>query len=62
MRGAKHGTSGTRDWRKLHVGVDERGFVVAQCLTESGVDDASVVPQLLSQISGPVKRFTADGA
>jgi len=28
---AKHGTRGTRDWRKLHVGVDERGFIVAQC-------------------------------
>jgi hypothetical protein len=30
-------------------------------LTESPVDDASVVGHLLSQISGQVERFTADG-
>ena len=59
---AKHGTRGTRDWRKLHLGVDERGFIVAQSLTDSRVDDASVVPELLSQWSGDIERFTADGA
>ena len=59
---AKHGTRGTRDWRKLHVGVDGRGFIVAHCLTESRVDDASVVPELLSQVSGAIDRFTGDGA
>ncbi len=59
---AKHGTKGTRDWRKLHVGVDERGFIVAHHLTESRVDDASVVGELLSQVSDEVERFTADGA
>ncbi len=59
---AKHGTRGTRDWQKLHVGVDGRGFIVAHCLTESRVDDASVVPDLLSQVSGVIERFTADGA
>ncbi len=59
---AKHGTHGTREWRKLHVGVDGRGFIVAHCLTESRVDDASVVSELLSQASGSIDRFTADGA
>ncbi len=59
---AKHGTKGTRDWRKLHVGVDERGFIVAQCLTESREDDASVVPDLLGQVSRAIGSFTADGA
>ena len=59
---AKHGTQGTREWRKLHIGVDERGFIVAQCLTESRIDDASVVPDLLIQVSGEVERFIADGA
>ncbi len=59
---AKHGTRGTRDWRKLHVGVDGRGFIVAHGMTESRVDDASVVPNLLSQVSGAIERFTADGA
>ena len=59
---AKHGTRGTRDWRKLHVGVDGRGFIVAHGMTESRVDDASVIADLLSQVSGSIERFTADGA
>ena len=59
---AKHGSRGTREWRKLHLGVDEHGFIVAHRLTESRVDDASVVPDLLSQLRRPIERFTADGA
>jgi IS5 family transposase len=59
---AKHGTKGTREWRKLHISVDERGFIIAHDLTESGVDDASVVPELLNQVSSEIDRFTADGA
>ena len=51
-----------RDWRKLHVGVDAEGFVVATKLTESTVDDASVVPELLEQVGSPIERFTGDGA
>ncbi len=31
-------------------------------MTESRVDDASVVPDLLSQVSGVIERFTTDGA
>ena len=59
---AKHGSRGTREWRKLHVGVDESGFVVAHELTESGVDDASIVPDLLGHVSDTIDCFTADGA
>ncbi len=49
-------------WRKLHLGVDGEGFIVAQALTESTGDDAAMLPELLSQIDAPVKRFTGDGA
>jgi hypothetical protein len=61
---AKHSKKGTRQWRKLHLGVDENGVIVAEELTESTAGDASVVPDLLSQISDDKKilRFTADGA
>ncbi len=31
-------------------------------MTESRVDDASVILDLLSQVSGAIERFTADGA
>jgi len=61
---AKHGKKGTREWRKLHVGVDEKGMIVAELLTESTTDDASVVPDLVDQIADDkrITRFTADGA
>ena len=51
-----------RDWRKLHIGVDEEGFIVAARLTASSGDDASTLPDLLDQIEAPIRRFTADGA
>ena len=51
-----------RDWRKLHIGVDDEGFIVAAELTASSGDDASALPDLLDQIEAPVRRFTADGA
>ena len=51
-----------RAWRKLHIGVDEEGFIVAAALTPGSVDDASTLPDLLGQIEDPIRRFTADGA
>ena len=51
-----------RDWRKLHIGVDDEGFIVATKLTVSSADDASTLPDLLDQIDDPIWRFTADGA
>ncbi len=49
-------------WRKLHLGVDGHGFVVASTLTTSTVDDPSVVPELLAQVPERIDRFTGDGA
>ncbi len=51
-----------RQWRKLHVGVDEDGFIVAATLTTSSEDDPSTVPELVEQVHSPIRRFTADGA
>ena len=45
-----------------HSTLSRRGFIVAHCLTESRVDDASVIADLLRQVSGTIERFTADGA
>ena len=59
----KHKTSKKRrDWRKLHIGVDAEGFIVAAELTASSRDDASTLPDLLAPLEVPVRRFTADGA
>ena len=51
-----------RDWRKLHIGVDAKGFMVAAELTASSRDDASTLPDLLAPLEVPIRRFTADGA
>ena len=44
----KHKTSQKRrDWRKLHIGVDAKGFIVAAELTASSRDDASTLPDIV---------------
>src|SRR5829696_1744818 len=35
---AKHGGRGIRGWKKLHLGVDGAGVIVAHALTEATVD------------------------
>ena len=59
---AKHGAKGIRAWRKLDVGVDTNGIIIAEHLTDSTVDDSTVVSDLLVQVDGDIERFTADGA
>ena len=51
-----------RDWRKLHIGVDAKGFIVAAELTASSRDHASTLSDLLAPPEVPIRRFTADGA
>ena len=48
-------------WRKLHIGVDQDGFIVAAKLTDASITDAAVVPDLLGQLDVLVASFTADG-
>ncbi len=38
---AKHGRKGVQGWKKLHLGVNRAGIIVAQALTSSNVDDAT---------------------
>ena len=38
---AKHGRRGKRGWKKLHVGVDPSGVIVAHALTEATVENAT---------------------
>lgn len=59
---AKHGQRGKRGWRKLHIAVNEQGFIMAQKVTDSNVEDSNVVPDLLDQIEQQIISFTADGA
>ena len=58
----KHKTSNQRrSWRKLHLGIDGDGYIIAAALTDRVVDDACVAISMLEQIAG-IARFTADGA
>jgi IS5 family transposase len=59
----RHKTSNKRrSWRKLHLGVDGDGFIVASELTDSGVDDASIGVAMLEENEARIARVTADGA
>lgn len=59
---AKHGGRGKRGWRKLHLGVDETGMVVAQVLTDSNVDDAKAGLELIEAIEGDIASLVGDAA
>ncbi len=50
---AKYGRHGTRGWKKLHVGVDRSGMIVAHALTDILLIDA---------VDGDLASVTADAA
>jgi IS5 family transposase len=59
---AKHGGKGKRGWKKLHLGVDRSGVIVAQVLTDGNADDAVTGLSLIDEVGGDIASFTADAA
>lgn len=59
---AKHGGRGKRGWKKLHLGVDRSGYIIAHALTEATGDDALTGIDLIEGITGAVASLTADAA
>jgi len=59
---AKHGARGERGWRKLHLGVDAAGVIVAQALTDGNADDATTGIRLIDEVADDIERITADAA
>ena len=59
---AKHGGRGQRGWKKLHLGVDGAGVIVAQMLTDATVDDAMTGIGMIEAIDADLARVTADAA
>jgi Transposase DDE domain len=57
----KHGEKPHKRWKKLHIGVDAQGWIVASTVTESHAQDPSQVPALLSQVHHRIDRFVGDG-
>ena len=59
---AKHGGKGRRGWRKLQLGVDGVGVIVALFLTGGNVDAAAEGIKLLRSVDRRFRSFTGDGA
>ncbi|MFT4541595.1 MAG: hypothetical protein ACI835_004056 [Planctomycetota bacterium] len=59
---AKYGKRGKRGWRKLHIGVDCRGQIHAQVLTDSTADDASTGLKIIKRTKGKLSSVTDDAA
>jgi len=59
---AKHCVRGTRSWKKLHLGVDRSGVIIAHALTEATVDDATTAIELIKAVDGGVASITGDSA
>ena len=58
----KHGGNGRRAWKKLHLGVDRSGVIVAELLTDGNADDSNTALDLLGTIEDDIASFTADSA
>jgi len=59
---AKYGRRGKRAWKKMHVGVDESGFIVAGALTHGSADDAKTAVDFIDEVESDIRSFTADAA
>ncbi len=59
---AKHGGKGKRGWKKLHLGVDGDGVIVAQVLTDGSADDAKTGLHLIAAVAGDIGSVIADAA
>ena len=51
---------GGRGWKKLHLGVDGAGAIVAHALTDGHADDATTALELIAEVDGDVAGLTAD--
>ena len=58
----KYGRRGKSAWKKLHLGVDRAGVIVAHTLTHGSADDARVGVDLIDGIEDDMASFTADAA
>jgi hypothetical protein len=58
----KHGGHGRQGWKKLHLGVDGSGAIVAHVLTDGTVDDAPTGLALIDGVDNNLVSITADGA
>ncbi len=53
----KRGKRLRKRWKKLHIGVDENGWILASKVTDGHEHDPSQVPSLLAQVNREIDRF-----
>ncbi len=56
----RHGEKRRKHWKKLHLGVDEDGRILASKVTDGHEHDSSQVPCLLAQVDREIDRFVGD--
>jgi hypothetical protein len=59
---AKYGGRGRRGWKKLHLGVDRSGVIVAEILAGGDVNDAKAALDLIDEVKCGITSITADTA
>ena len=58
----KHGGRGRRGWKKLHLGFDHTGVILAHALTDATGDDATTGLELITAVDGDLVGVIADAA
>jgi len=58
----KHGKRGFQGWKKLHLGVDANGVIVAEAFTGPNVDDAKTGVRMINNARHRVKAVIGDAA
>ena len=60
---SKHGLKKRKEWRKLHLGIDESTLeIIVSSLTNNRVGDPTEAVNLLEQVQNPIDEFLGDGA
>ena len=57
----QHGEKQQKRWKKLPIGADGQGQIIASTVTESHEQDPAQVPALISQVARGIARFIGDG-
>ena len=57
----KYGDKRYKRWKKLHIGVNEDGWIMASKVTEGCEQDSSQAPDLLDQVDREIDCFVGDG-
>jgi len=57
----KYGEKRYKRWKKLHIGVDKHGWIMASKVTEGSEQDPCQVPDLLDQVDREIDCFVGDG-